>query len=97
MPTFGKLNEPHRSVPRTKSARAATLAADDKKYFVTLVDLSRTGARLCGPEIPEKGHEVLFRAKGIEVFGKVVWSDASECGVDFTGPISAIEVQRLQA
>lgn len=97
MQTFGKLNERQRSVPRAKAGRAASLAVDDKRYLLTLVDVSRTGARLSGAEIPESGEDVLFRAADVEMFATVVRSAANECAVDFATPIAASEVQRLQA
>jgi hypothetical protein len=97
MPTFGKLEERQRSVPRAKAGRAASLAADGARYFLTLVDVSRTGARLTGPEIPESGVDVLFRAADVEMAATVVRSSANECAVDFATPIAASEVQRLQA
>lgn len=97
MPTFGKLEERQRSVPRAKAGRPASLAADDRKYLLTLVDVSRTGARLSGPDIPEEGDDVLFRAADVEMVGTVVRTAANECAVDFATPIAAVEVQRLQA
>ena len=97
MPTFGKLEERQRSVPRAKAGRAASLSGAGKRYFLTLVDVSRTGARLSGPEIPENGDAVLFRAADVEMLATVVRTAPNECAVDFTTPIAAAEVQRLQA
>lgn len=94
---FGKSEARQRSVPRTKSERVASLSAGGKKHFLTLIDVSRTGGRLSGVEFPDNGQQVLFRAKDVEVFAKVVWSAPNECAVEFTTPISPAEVQRLQA
>ena len=97
MPTFGKLETRQRSVPRTTAGRAASLATTDRKYFLTLVDLSRTGARLSGPETPETGDAVLFRAADVEMVATVVRTAPNECAVEFATPIAPVEVQRLQA
>jgi hypothetical protein len=97
LPTFGKLNVRQRSVPRAKAGRSASLASADKRYLVTLVDVSRTGARLSGPEMPHIGEDVLFRAASVEMLATVVRSATHECAVDFATPIAAPEVQRLQA
>lgn len=96
MPTFGKLNERQRSMPRAKAGRRASLASADKKYLLTLVDVSRTGARLNGPEIPEIGEDVLFRAAEVEMLATVVRAAEQECAVDFATPIATPEVQSLQ-
>jgi hypothetical protein len=97
VPTFGKLEERQRSVPRAMSGRPASLADDDRRYLVTLVDISRTGARMTGAEMPESGDDVLFRAGNLEMLATVVRSAANECAIDFATPIAAEEVQRLQA
>jgi hypothetical protein len=97
VPTFGKLEERQRSVPRAMSGRPASLADDDRRYLVTLVDVSRTGARMTGAEMPESGDDVLFRAGDLEMLATVVRSGANECAIDFATPIAAEEVQRLQA
>ena len=97
LPTFGKLRERQRSMPRARANRHASLASAEKRYFLTLVDVSRTGARLNGAEIPEEGEDVLFRAADVEMLATVVRSAETECAIDFATPIAAPEVQRLQA
>ncbi len=97
MPTFGKLEARQRIVPRAKAARPASLASASKRYLLTLVDVSRTGARLSGADIPEEGEELLFRAMDVEEFATVVWTSADECAVEFATAIAATEVQRLLA
>jgi hypothetical protein len=97
VPTFGKLQERQRSVPRAMSGCPASLADDDRRYLVTLVDVSRTGARMTGAEMPESGDDVLFRAGNLEMLATVVRSAANECAIDFATPIAAEEVLRLQA
>ena len=97
MPTFGKLETRQRSVPRAKAGRPASLATAETRYLLTLIDVSRTGARLSGPDIPEEGDGVHFRALDIDVFATVVWTAANECAVDFATAIAPSEVQRLQA
>jgi hypothetical protein len=96
MPEFGKLEARDRSVPRGYASRAASLAVGEKKYLMTLVDLSRTGARLCGPEHPVHGEDVLFRADGLKGFAHVVRSEGDVCAIEFATPLAPVEVQRLR-
>lgn len=54
---------------------------------VVLSDLSRTGARFDGDELPGKGVSGLLSWNGEEFFGKVVWIEDGRCGFVFERPI----------
>lgn len=84
-----------RSVPRSETRRTARLAAGDKVYSLSLVDLSRTGARLSGNELPEEGREVVFRSHDVKAHARVVWLESEFCAIEFATPIAPVEVRRL--
>ena len=95
MRTFGKSAAGERSVPRSEARRTARLAAGDKVYALSLVDLSRTGARLSGIELPEHGQHVVFRSHDVKAHAQVVWLENDSCAIEFTTPIAPAEVHRL--
>ena len=95
MRTFGKSVAGERSVPRSQARRTASLAAGDKVYALGLVDLSRTGARLSGIELPERGQDVVFRSHDVKAHAQVVWLENESCAIEFETPIAPAEVRRL--
>jgi len=95
MRTFGKSVSGERSVPRSEARRPARLVAGDKIYALSLVDLSRTGARLSGIELPEDGQEVVFRSHDVKAHAQVAWLEGDSCAIEFTTPIAPAEVRRL--
>ena len=50
---------------------------------VDLLDLSTSGAKLRGRDLPTPGQEVVVLLGRLEAFGSVVWRDEDECGVHF--------------
>jgi hypothetical protein len=85
-----------RSVPRTQAPTIAVLSVDAAHYHATIVDISRTGARLCGDDLPVVGDQVTFGADKVNAVGAVVWRDLGACAVEFDTPIAISEVQRLR-
>ena len=63
---------------------------------VTLVDVSKTGARLRVREPLSQGQQIWLKINPIEIFGTVVWIDGEECGVLFDEPLADAEVASLQ-
>ena len=60
-----------------------------------VVNVSSTGARLQGANLPEPDEELFVNLDGLIAFGTVAWSDANEMGVAFDGPLSEADEQRL--
>ena len=60
-----------------------------------LLDISQTGARLKGEQLPPIGQDVLIRFEGIEAFGTVSWSRSGECGIHFDEPLKQLELRRI--
>jgi hypothetical protein len=62
------------------------LEFDGSKSFAQLVELSRTGARVAIMGA-KPGTDVIVRRAGVEVRGKIVWTDGSVAGLRFPEPI----------
>lgn len=98
MTTFGKSKGGgRRKTARDPAPLLAVLSTLTCDRHVGLVNVSRGGARLKAPDLPVAGEDVVLKAESIKCFGRVVWSDAGQCGVAFETPIAADELERLQA
>ena len=67
---------------------------------VTLLDVSRSGARVEGPQLPAVGRDIVLRCEGIDAFGTVVWAASGRCGIRFDQPVpgaDVVELRRLAA
>jgi hypothetical protein len=97
LPQFGK----SQGGGRRKSARSdapllvglSTLTDD---FRAAIVNLSHTGARFCGPELPNESEDLIIRANRVQAFGKVIWKQANECGVAFDSPLDDAIVAALR-
>ena len=85
-----------RSVPRAKVPLTAILSMAAGDYSTTLIDVSRTGARLSGEILPPDGEQVSFRAEKVHACATVVRSGAGTCAVEFDTPIAVSEVKLLR-
>ena len=56
---------------------------------VIVENLSVTGAKVCGRELPSIGKQVLIWMDGLDVLGSVAWSRGDECGVRFDAELDA--------
>jgi hypothetical protein len=54
------------------------------------------GARLSAPHLPTEGEELIFRAEKVQSFGRVIWSEGGQCGLEFDPPMVPAEVSRLR-
>ena len=78
----------HRRAVRDVVMRRASIITTVKSRSVDLIDLSLTGAKLRGDDLPPEGQEVLLRLGSLEAFGAIVWSDDAQCGVSFDVPLT---------
>jgi hypothetical protein len=62
---------------------------------IELVDLSSTGARLSGEDLPDPDEELFLNIEDWRAFGRVVWRRGGQCGVVFEPPVDAAEVEAL--
>jgi hypothetical protein len=94
---FGRFNPRRRVVPRAELALKASLSTGGVQHPTTLIDVSRTGVRVMGCNLPQKGQEVTVQVGNLKAPGLVAWSDSNACAIEFDIPIAAAEVQQLRA
>jgi hypothetical protein len=85
-----------RSVPRTQAHVFAVLSTSAGQHRAAIIDISRTGARLRGENLPAVGEPLTLLAVDVRVAGDVVWSEGSLCAVEFATPIASAEVNLLR-
>jgi PilZ domain len=61
-----------------------------------VVDVSATGARLQGANLPKSTEELFLTVDGVVVFGTVAWERDDERGVAFNAPLKDIDESRLR-
>jgi len=84
--SFGKrIDGPagRRQTPREDLALEARVETVAGRHTAAMLDLSETGARLGGDDLPAAGDEAMVRVAGTALFGEVMWSSGDECGVRF--------------
>lgn len=88
---FGKrIDEPgghRRAVREEVMIRAAVMTMTDT-VGVDLLDISKSGAKLRGRNLPVPGQEVVVLLGRLEAFGSIVWRDEDQCGVHFDVALS---------
>jgi hypothetical protein len=93
---FGRFNLRRRAVPRAEMALDASIFAGDLQYSTTVIDVSRTGVRVVGRNLPQEDQGVTIQVGDLRTPGLVVWSDGHVCAIEFDIPIAAVEVQQLR-
>lgn len=64
-------------------------------YPATIIDVSRTGARLRCEVLPSIGQRLSFKAEDVHASAEVIWCEAGNCAIEFDTPIAVSEVQKL--
>jgi hypothetical protein len=99
MARFGKRVdgiEGRRSAVRQTVAMSASMFSLEQSRVVIVEDISTTGAKLSGADLPKLGEDVWIKAGPVDAFGTVVWADEFMCGVTFEEPLSASEDTFIQ-
>jgi hypothetical protein len=86
-----------RAEPRAYLVLPASTEALSGTRHVALLDVSRTGARLEGPGLPDVGKDIVLKCGGTEAFGSVAWAASGRCGVHFEEPIGGRDLVALRA
>lgn len=100
MTGFGKrLDGPggRRAAARAPVLMSAAMHAVGASQTVSLVDVSKDGAKLRTHAPLEIGKEVWLKVPPSDMFGTVVWIEGEECGIAFDSPLSEDDAARLQA
>jgi hypothetical protein len=61
-----------------------------------LVDLSATGARITGGELPPIGEELYFSVLKLKTVAVVRWRSPTECGLQFYEPLPQADVTEVR-
>ena len=86
-----------RSAAREIAPVIAVFTTVTRSHGAELVDLSSTGARLRGDDLPLKGEELMVTVGRVRGFGRVVWSRYGQCGVAFDSDLDETEVEEVRA
>src|SRR6187455_99574 len=78
-----------RSAARTSLPLIAVITTLRDSRSAVLADVSETGARLRGRDLPPEHEDLFIAVEGLSVFGTVAWADGDERGVSFDAPLHA--------
>ena len=87
----GRRRAARQQLPLTVVSRTRT-----RTQHGVLVDLSGTGARLRGSDLPQANEDVFLSIEGIHAYGVVIWSRLGFCGIAFDSPLPPGSMQALQ-
>lgn len=85
-----------RSSSRSPVPMLAVVMTVTKTRTMIVADLSCTGIRLSGDDVPEKGELLEIRLEKVSAFGIVVWSAGAQCGVAFEPALREFDVEALR-
>jgi hypothetical protein len=100
MSKFGKrLDGPggRRSTPRCAVLMSAALHTVGASRTVSVLDVSKTGAKLRSWLPMRLGQEVWLKMLTNDAFGRIAWVDDTVCGVQFERPLGEAAAAELQA
>ena len=80
--------EGRRGAKREKLDLSVSLYSVDQSRVVQIADISLSGCRLLGIGLPGVGHDVLLDIDATELFGRIVWKEGDQRGLEFEEPIS---------
>lgn len=86
-----------RAAVRQTVSMPASMFSLEHSRVVIVEDISTTGAKLTGADLPKLGEDVWIKAGPVDAFGTVVWADDYMCGVTFEQPLNAAEDDFIQA
>ena len=85
-----------RSAPRNPVLLAAAVVTVAASHPVEVMNVSTTGAKLRGEELPLTGQMVLIKAGPVNALAKVAWRRGGMCGVTFDEPLTRHEFDTLR-
>lgn len=94
MSEFGKrMDGPNgrRGAPRADVSLPASMFSLEHSRVVIIENISSSGARLTGSDLPQVEEDVWIRVGPIDAFGSVVWRSAVGCGITFDRPLGELE------
>ena len=97
MSIFGKsTGGGRRSAAREAAPLTAVFTTVTRSHSATLVDISATGARLEGRNLPLEGELVELSMARVRTFGLVKWVLGEQCGIAFDVKLDCEDVGLLR-
>ena len=97
MVAFGKsMGGGRRSAPRAMTPMVATVSTLTRSHSAVVVNVSTSGARLRGSELPKMGEDLVVSIETVQAFGTVIWCDQGEAGIEFDPPLDLDEEALLR-
>jgi hypothetical protein len=97
MVAFGKSSGGGRRTGKREAAPlAAVLTTRSRTFRGILVDVSSTGARIRGDDLPKVEDEAVLGVEKIRAFGTIRWNDGHDCGIEFERDLLHHEVVDLR-
>ena len=100
MPSFGRrvdIPGGQRRSAREAVVLAASALGFDRSISVLVPDLSETGARLQGRNLPEVRERLLINFGETGLFATVAWANHDQCGIVFDRPLDKRGVAQLRS
>ena len=85
-----------RNAPREAAPLLAVYTTVAGSHEAVLVDVSSSGARLRGPNLPQVGEELFVSFENIKAFGTVARSEEHEFAIAFDEPLTADDLNVLR-
>jgi hypothetical protein len=97
MVAFGKSQGGgRRSAPRASTPMLATVSTLTRSHSAVVVNVSTSGARLRGSDLPSMSEDLVVNIETVQAFGTVIWSEQGEAGIEFDPPLNLDEEALLR-
>jgi hypothetical protein len=97
MSAFGKREGGgRRSCDREDLSLMAVFTTRTRSHSAMLVDLSATGARVRGNDLPEADEDLILSIEGVSTYGIVKWKRLGFCGIEFDAPLPLAAIKMLE-
>jgi len=80
---------------RTPAPLIGLVTTLNETRTAVVVDVSATGARLRGKNLPPKYADFFIHVEGVVTFGTVQWEDGDDRGIVFDTPLAPADEQLL--
>ena len=75
---------------------AGSAMAVTRSRSVVLSDISFSGARMDGRDLPRPGDDVLMVVGSVDTMATVMWRHADHCGVQFETPLCHARIAQMK-
>lgn len=89
---IGEDGASRRGAIRSRVLMVAKLATSAREVDVRIRDVSATGARVEGADLPRPGSDVILKRGQFEGFGRIVWSVGKAAGIQFDEALDESEM-----